>query len=253
MIGRSRRAILGSIVVAVVVLGLGGCASTPPPTTLDSSTPASKPADQTIANPLAASDPWSGFNRRIYRFNALADKYALLPAVHAYHAVTPELARQSVGHFFSNLGEITTFANAVVQLKPRSSVVTLSRFVINSTLGVGGLFDPATGMGLAERNEDFGQTLGHYGVPTGPYLVLPFFGPSDLRDAIGLAGDQALSFELDPTQIRGNYPAETAYWSAYILNQRDALTFRYYQTGSPFEYILVRTVYLNYRALQVDQ
>ncbi|NNC23801.1 VacJ family lipoprotein [Salinisphaera sp. USBA-960] len=240
---------------AVVALAwaLVGCAGTPPPRTLDKSTPVSRTAAQTTANPIAATDPWAGFNRRIYRFNALADQYVLLPAVHMYHAVTPKLARKSVGNFLGNVGEITTFANAVLQLKPMTSLITLSRFVINSTIGVAGLFDPATGMGLYQRNEDFGQTLGRYGVPTGPYLVLPFFGPSNLRDAVGLAGDQTLSFELDPLQIQGNRPAEAAYYTAYTLNKRDSLAFRYYQTGSPFEYILVRTVYLNYRALQVDR
>ncbi len=86
---------------------------------------------------------------------------------------------------------------------------------------------------------------------TGPYLVLPFFGPSDLRDAGGLAADQGLLYALDPVQTHGNMPASVAYNLMYVLNKRDQTNFRYYQTGSPFEYTLVRLVYMNYRALQV--
>lgn len=239
--------------VLLLVLMLGACASTPPPTTVDSDTPASTPARQTTANPIAVSDPLEGFNRRMYRFNALADRYVLLPAVHVYDEVAPDPVRTGVANFFSNLGEISTFANSVLQLKPRSSGVTLSRFLINSTLGIAGFFDPATHFGLAQRNEDFGQTLGYYGVGTGPYLVLPFFGPSDVRDTVGLGADKGLFYVLDPLQIDDNTAGRIAYNLAYVLNKRETTSFRYYQTGSPFEYILVRAVYLNYRALQVAQ
>ncbi|KEZ76417.1 VacJ family lipoprotein [Salinisphaera hydrothermalis] len=240
-----------ALVVVALSLMLGACASTPPPKTIDSSTPAGTPASQTTANPLAISDPIEGFNRRVYRFNALTDEYVLLPVVHVYDRYTPGFMRTGVANFFSNIGEITTFTNSVLQLKPKSSAVTASRFVINSTVGIGGLFDPATHIGLKERDEDFGQTLGHYGVGTGPYLVLPFFGPSDLRDAGGLAADQGLLYVLDPVQTHGNLPASLAYNLMYVINKRDQTNFRYYQTGSPFEYTLVRLVYINYRALQV--
>ncbi|MDA3919667.1 MAG: MlaA family lipoprotein [Salinisphaera sp.] len=239
---------LATLLVCVL---LGACATTPPPSTIDQSTPESTPASQTTANPLAISDPLQDANRRIYRFNALTDQYVLLPVVHVYDKFTPGFVRTGVQNFFSNLGEINTFANSVLQLKPKSSAVTASRFLINSTIGIAGLFDPATHFGLAQRDEDFGQTLGHYGVGAGPYLVLPFFGPSDLRDATGLAADQALYTVIDPLQINGNTPANVAYELAYVLNKRDTTNFRYYQTGSPFEYTLVRLVYENYRALQI--
>lgn len=245
---RSSRHVLALVALCVL---LGACASTPPPETVDNSTPAGTPASQTTANPLAISDPIEGVNRRMYRFNALTDEYVLLPVVHVYDRYTPGFVRSGVRNFFSNLGEITTFTNSVLQLKPKSSAVTASRFVINSTVGLAGLFDPATPLGLEQRDEDFGQTLGHYGVGAGPYVVLPFFGPSDLRDAGGLAADQGLFYVLDPLQINGNMPASVAYNLAYVLNKRDTTDFRYYQTGSPFEYTLVRLVYMNYRALQV--
>ncbi|MES1929391.1 VacJ family lipoprotein [Salinisphaera dokdonensis CL-ES53] len=243
----------GNAFVVVISLLLGACVSTPPPQTVDERTPDDVPVTQTTANPLAINDPWEGFNRRVYRFNALADRYALMPVVQVYRTVTPGFARTGVQNFFSNLGEINTFANSVLQIKPASSAVTLSRFVVNSTVGLAGLFDPATAMGLDQRNEDLGQTLGHYGVGAGPYLVLPFFGPSSLRDSVGLAGDQAFFFVLDPLQF-DDYPwARVPYWPLYVINKRDTVNFRYYQTGSPFEYTLVRLVYMNYRALQVEE
>ncbi|RJS92854.1 VacJ family lipoprotein [Salinisphaera sp. Q1T1-3] len=244
---------LRSLYALAGVLFLSACASTPPPTSVDPRTPDDVPVAQTTANPLAIDDPLGPFNRRVYRFNALTDHYLLLPAVHVYDTVAPSPVRDGIGNFFSNLDEINTFANSVLQLKPRASAVTASRFVINSTLGLAGFFDPATHFGLQKRDEDFGQTLGHYGVGTGPYLVLPFFGPSDMRDAIGLAADQGLFYVIDPLQINGNFPASAAYNGFYALNKREQTNFRYYQTGSPFEYLLVRMVYLNYRALQVNQ
>lgn len=245
---RSNRHVLALVALCLM---LGACASAPPPKSISRSTSPNTPASQTTANPLAISDPAEGFNRRMYRFNALADQYALLPIVHTYDRYTPDFMRTGVTHFFSNIGEITTFANSVLQLKPKSSTVTASRFVINSTAGIGGLFDPATHLGLEQHNEDFGQTLGHYGVDTGPYLVLPFLGPSDLRDAGGMAADQTAFHFIDPLQTNGNTPASVAYNLMYVLNKRDTTNFRYYETGSPFEYTLVRLVYLNYRALQV--
>lgn len=236
----------------LLVLGLlAGCAGTPPPRTIDSNTPADVPVEQTTANPVAIYDPLEGFNRRMYRFNALADRYVLLPAVHVYDTVTPSPVRTGIHNFFNNLGEISTFANTVLQLKPEASGITLSRFLINSTLGIAGFFDPATHFGLARQQEDFGQTLGYYGMGAGPYLVLPILGPSDLRDSIGLAADHGLFYVLDPLQLDDSLAGRIAYDTFYVLDTRDNINLRYYQTGSPFEYILVRAVYLNYRALQI--
>jgi len=223
------------------------------PQTVSPDTPDDVPVAETTANPLAIYDPWEGFNRRVYRFNALADRYVLMPVVQTYRTVTPGFARTGVQNFFSNLGEINTFANSVLQAKPTSSVVTLSRFALNTTVGLAGLFDPASAIGLEQRNEDFGQTLGYYGVGAGPYLVLPFFGPSTLRDSIGLAGDQGLIFALDPLQLDDHPWARVPYWALYAINTRDSVSFRYYQTGSPFEYTLVRLVYMNYRALLIEE
>ncbi len=149
-----------ALVVVALSLMLGACASTPPPKSIDNSTPAGTPASQTTANPLAISDPAQGLNRRIYRFNALTDEYVLLPVVHVYDRYTPGFMRTGVANFFSNIGEITTFTNSVLQLKPKSSAVTASRFVINSTVGIGGLFDPATHIGLQTARRGFRSDAG---------------------------------------------------------------------------------------------
>lgn len=239
--------------LAGTLIWLTGCAGTPPPASVDSATDTDTPAKQTTANPLAIYDPMEPLNRRIYRFNALADRYALLPALHAYRTVTPAVARTGIANFFRNLAEITTFANTILQAKPQAATITLSRFLINSTVGLAGLFDPATRLGLARRNEDFGQTLGVYGVETGPYLVLPLLGPSTLRDGIGVGAGFALEFAIDPLSLEGNNVRRVAYWTLYGLNTREQQQFRYYQTGSPFEYTLVRLVYVNRRSLLIEQ
>ncbi|WFF43259.1 VacJ family lipoprotein [Salinicola endophyticus] len=154
---------------AAVALALGGCASS-----------------GENSNP---QDPWEGFNRGVYQFNDTLDRYALKPVAQGYKAVTPEPVRDSVGNFFSNLGEIRTAFNSVLQWEWGNAGTASGRFVINTILGVGGLLDPATRMGLDENEEDFGQTLAVWGVDSGPYLVLPVLGPSTVRDTSGLPLD----------------------------------------------------------------
>lgn len=234
--------------IVALCLFLVACAGTPTP--LESTKDDAIPASQTTANPLAIYDPWSEFNRSMYRFNAWLDDVLLLPIVHGYRAVTPEPVRDSVANFFSNLGDINNFANATLQLKPRSALTSFWRFAINTTVGLGGLFDPASALGLHRVNEDFGQTLAVYGVDSGPYLVLPFFGPSTLRDSFGMAADQTLFYALDPLSLQGHPKWKAAYLALYAINKRNNVNFRYYQTGSPFEYELVRFIYINSRALQ---
>lgn len=238
-------------ITALAGSALTGCATTPPPTTVDPATSATTPATETTANPLAIYDPLEPINRRIYRFNAVVDQYLLLPALHAYRAVVPEPAREGVSNFFQNLDEIDTFINTLLQGKPREAAVTLARFLVNSTVGWAGLFDPATALGLPRQDEDFGQTLGVYGVDAGPYLVLPFFGPATLRSGLGLGAGFMLDVAVDPLALREHPERRLAYWPLFALDTRAQQGFRYYQTGSPFEYALVRFIYVNYRALQV--
>ncbi len=138
------------------------------------------------ANP---DDPWEGFNRGVFAFNETLDRYALKPAAQGYRFVTPDPVETGVGNFFSNLGEIGTTLNSLLQAKPGNAGIATGRFLINSTVGVLGFFDVASHLDLVGREEDFGQTLAVWGVGEGPYVVLPLLGPSTVRDAAGIPVD----------------------------------------------------------------
>ncbi|CAB3808041.1 hypothetical protein LMG28688_06687 [Paraburkholderia caffeinitolerans] len=134
-------------------------------------------------------DPFEPANRAIFTFNDKLDTYIAQPIAKGYQKVTPKPVRQAITNFFSNLGDASNFANNLLQLKITDATEDLMRLAINSTFGLGGLIDFATLAGLPKHHQDFGLTLGHYGVPAGPYLVLPLFGPSDVRDGIGMGVD----------------------------------------------------------------
>jgi len=138
------------------------------------------------ANPR---DPWEGYNRQVWRFNEAVDEAVLLPVARGYRAVVPEPVRTGVSNFFGNLSDVWSLVNNVLQFKPRESVETLARVGLNSTVGLFGLIDVASGVNLQRHREDFGQTLGYWGLPSGPYLVLPLLGPSTLRDTAALPVD----------------------------------------------------------------
>ena len=130
-------------------------------------------------------DPLEPMNRVIFGFNEVIDDNILEPVVEGYRFITPDPVEDSVSNFFNNLGEINTIVNSALQMKLDKTISSTSRFVINSSVGIFGLFDVATSLGIPRHREDFGQTLGYYGISPGPYLVLPFFGPSSFRDAPG--------------------------------------------------------------------
>jgi phospholipid-binding lipoprotein MlaA len=134
-------------------------------------------------------DPLERFNRAMFTFNEHFDRYLMKPVAKGYRAVVPRVVRRGVANFFSNLGEPITIVNDLLQGKPRQAGSDSARFLINSTLGVFGLIDVATHMGLQKNDEDFGQTLAVWGVGDGPYLVLPILGPSNFRDGFGRAVD----------------------------------------------------------------
>lgn len=136
-------------------------------------------------------DPWEGFNRRVFAFNDVLDRYALKPVAQGYRTVTPDPVQTGVGNFFSNLSEIRTAINSLLQGKPANAGLATSRFLINSTVGVAGLLDYATHMQITADDEDFGQTLAVWGWEDSRYLVLPLLGPSTLRDTTGLPADIA--------------------------------------------------------------
>ena len=204
--------------------------------------------------PLAVPDPWEGMNRSIYRFNSYADHYVLNPAVSAYRFVFPGFVRKGISNFFTNLNNIQTVINEVLQLHPKAALQTTGRFLVNTTIGIAGLWDPATPIGIPQNYEDFGQTLGRYGIGTGPYLVLPLFGPSFARDAVGKGVDSQIFTALDPLQLDDADVRYTyLYYTLLVLDTRSTTSFQYYQTGSPFEYELVRLIWATKRKLDVEK
>ncbi len=138
-------------------------------------------------------DPIEKVNRGIFWFNDHADMYVLEPTARVWHRALPDPVETSIANFFSNLRFPVVTVNDLLQGKPKPAAVDVARFMVNTTFGVAGFFDPASGWGLVRHNEDFGQTLGVWGVGPGPYLVLPLFGPSNVRDTSGLVVDYVLS------------------------------------------------------------
>ncbi len=198
-------------------------------------------------------DPWTGLNRRIYVFNAQFDRYVFLPVVAGYQFVMPDVAQQGVSNFFSNLTEIRNVANSVLQLKAESALVGTWRFMINTTMGVAGLFDPATAMGAPQKPEDFGQTLGRWGVGPGPYIVLPILGPSNLRDTTGLVADQLAFNEVRLLGLNENSHEQWLYLTLRAIDARSQIAFRYYEMGSPMEYEMVRMLFSTKREMDIEK
>ena len=160
---KQARTLLG----VVLAIALAGCVTLPPNT---------KPAPQ---------DPWESWNRGVYKVNDKLDRAFAKPIARTYVRAVPAPARTGVSNFLSNLRTTTVMINDALQGKLGAAANDLARLVVNTTVGFGGLLDPATQMGLDKNDEDFGQTLGHWGVPPGPFLEVPFFGPSDTRDGPG--------------------------------------------------------------------
>jgi phospholipid-binding lipoprotein MlaA len=148
-------------------------------------------ATTTATNP---ADPFEPFNRGVYQFNETLDRFVVKPVAQGYQFILPQPVRMSVSNFFSNMNDVTVLINNVLQGKFLKAVDDFGRIAINTTIGVLGLFDIASEAGLRKNNEDFGQTLGVWGMPQGPFIMLPVFGPSTGRDAVGLVGD----FYTDP-------------------------------------------------------
>ena len=206
-----------------------------------------------METPFIIDDPWEGMNRTFYRFNYHVDRWFLMPAVRTYRFIVPGFMRSGVHNFFNNLFGIRTLYNQILQARPVRAAQTTGRFVVNSTIGIAGLFDVATPMGMPYHVEDFGQTMGRWGMGTGPYLVLPVFGPSNLRDGFGLAVDGWAMAAIDPLDLDRNSQYQYVYYPLLILDSRDRVAFQYHQTGSPFEYELVRRLMLTKRQLEVEK
>ncbi len=199
----------------------------------------------------ANRDPLEGFNRGVYKFNDTADKAVLKPIAGAYKAVLPSPVRTGISNFFGNLNTFITTINDLLQFKFDKAATDAGRFVINTTFGIGGLIDWASKDGIEQRNEDFGQTLGYWGVGTGPYIVLPLLGPSTLRDTGGLAVD---TFAFDPLTYIEEPATRNSLRALKYLDKRAQLL-----PGSDLlddaaldPYAFMRDAYLQRRASQVN-
>ncbi|MBJ6748704.1 MlaA family lipoprotein [Geomonas anaerohicana] len=244
------------ITATAFLIALSGCAAR------SANLPGEEPPMHTVSefrddeNVSRTSDPWEGLNKGIYKFNYQADRFVLLPLVTGYETVVPGFARTGVSNFFSNLREIRTFYNCVLQAKGKKSMVTLGRFLTNSTIGIGGVFDPATALGMRREVEDFDRTLETWGVGNGPYLVLPILGPNTARSAGGFAVDAGVRWAtmsvVDPFGGTGARTAiEEGVTGLETVDLRHRETFRYYDSDYPFEYYMVRYLFSQERELKI--
>jgi len=210
--------------IAVLALGLGACASAPG------------------AHP---SDPLESWNRGVWRFNDAVDRAVLKPVATVYQDHVPGLVRQGVGNFFANLQDAWTAVNSVLQLKGQAAAESFTRFWVNSFFGLAGVLDVASEMQIPRHNEDFGQTLGHWGVGAGPYLVLPLLGPSTLRDTTALPADwrgDLVTHVEDPAMRASLLGLRIVHRRAGLLKQEGVM-----EQAALDRYVFMRDAYLQYR------
>jgi phospholipid-binding lipoprotein MlaA len=219
------------ILIGLCVL-LSGCAAIPP-------------------DKLSPEDPWESLNRNVFEFNQTADRWVLKPVATGYADIMPLEFRKSISSFFNNLDDLNVFVNDLLQLKFEQAGKTTGRILLNTAVGFFGFFDPATVYGLPKRNQDFGQTLGVWGLESGPYLVLPLLGSSTLRDGVGLVADSQVK-KLPFEQIKHDTTQDEVYYGSLglnILNTRAELlgAEQLLDTAAIDPYIFMRNAYLQKR------
>ena len=199
------------------------------------------------AHPQDPLEPW---NRGVYKFNDVIDTNVLKPVATTYTNVTPDLVRRGVGNFFNNIRDVWSAANAALQLRPQEAVENLFRVGVNTFMGLGGVLDVATEMGIPRTRLDFGQTLGRWGVPSGPYLVLPLLGPSSVRDATGTG----VQFRLNDYTAFDDSTLQTSLTVLEVVDTRAGLL----RAGAMLneaaidKYSFMRDFYLQRRQNQID-
>lgn len=194
-------------------------------------------------------DPWEGFNRTMFSFNTKVDNNLLRPTAVGYKKIMPAPGRTALSNFFSNVGDITTIVNDIGQLKMAQAGSDIARFLINTTVGFFGVFDVATNIGLKKHDEDFGQTLGYWGVPSGPYLVLPLLGPSTVRDSTGLGIEYTA--DLGYANVGRNGTEDTGIALVHGVNTRaKLLDVEGMVSGDP--YVFLRSFYLQRRDFLIN-
>lgn len=192
-------------------------------------------------------DPWESFNRSIFTFNEVLDSNVARPVARGYQRVTPQPVDDGITNFFGNLGEPGNILNSLLQGKGESALISTGRFLFNSTFGVLGLVDVASYMELPEQDEDFGQTFGYWGVDSGPFLMLPFLGPSTVRDSAGMSVDYFVPDLMDEVETPDRYYLYGLYGvdlRASLLRYEDAIT------GD--RYTFMRNAYLQRRQYLIN-
>jgi phospholipid-binding lipoprotein MlaA len=203
-------------------------------------------ASAPTANP---KDPWESMNRSVASFNDKLDDNVLKPVATGYRNVVPDLIQTGVRNVFNNFADMWSTVNNLLQLKPLNTAESLGRVIVNTVFGIYGIFDVATYIKLERHLEDFGQTLGYWGVPSGPYLVLPLFGPSTLRDGASLPVD----FSVSPTQYIDDIPTRNQVFALRLVSKRAELlkSGNMLEQASIDKYSFTRDAYLQYRRSQI--
>lgn len=203
------------------------------------------PAD---APPMYTYDPWERLNRFTYRFNARFDEAVFLPVADTYRRA-PRPMRAGIHNFLGNLAEIDSVINYTLQWRLKYGWRSLTRLAINSTIGIGGLFDVATKLKLPGTPTGFATTLAKWGMHPGPYLVIPLLGPSTLRDGVGFVADYGTEYGIN---VAGLYRGGVSWGLGTVnaIDQRANINFRYYSGGSPFEYETIRFLYVHQRLIE---
>jgi len=198
------------------------------------------------AQAATEEDPWESINRPIFTFNDTLDTYALKPLAQGYQYVTPQFLEDGIHNMFRNIGDVGNLANNVLQAKPAAAGVDTARLIFNTTFGLLGFFDVGTQMGLQRSDEDFGQTLGYWGVGSGPYVMLPLLGPSTLRDAPARYVDSYTG----PYRYIDNVSVRNSIFGLNIVDTRASLLSAEKMVSGD-KYVFIRNAYLQNREFKV--
>ncbi|MEQ1514214.1 MAG: VacJ family lipoprotein [Lysobacteraceae bacterium] len=223
-------------------------------TALAEISPVEAATDAASASGEGSYDPWQKFNRRMHRFNMVLDRHVARPVARGYVKAVPAPVRRSVGNFFNNVGQSTTMVNALLQGKPKRAGQSLSRLVINSTVGLGGLFDPATKVHIPNTNEDFGQTLATWGWKKSRYLELPLLGPTTVRDTVANGLDSALTSGKGALSPLRNVSANARLaldGLALVEGRSQLLQYDSLRESAPDDYLLLREFWLQHRQYEI--